>query len=220
MELCSVWREYQWMVQKKGWKSCVVSSKGTRRGCRYRVGGLLDGKCYIWARLISTVITISHWLIKSRPGLSDKTRRTKICNTDPVTLTHFEVESPPITMFTDKMWTIATGATIPNNVETIHSGVFLGYLNPVRQKHTTHNLMEVIWYVFRFGKKTQDWFRSYLQGRTQCVQFKGKYRTQYQLLMVSFKGVSWGPYFLLNSLTSVDVAFECPAPKVVHLNSP
>ena len=28
--------------------------------------------------------------------------------------------------------------------------------------------------IYQCDEKTQDWFRSYLQGRTQCVQFKGK----------------------------------------------
>ncbi len=28
MELCSVWREYKWMVEKKGWKSHVVQALG------------------------------------------------------------------------------------------------------------------------------------------------------------------------------------------------
>ncbi len=28
MELCCVWREYKWMVQKKGWNSRVVQALG------------------------------------------------------------------------------------------------------------------------------------------------------------------------------------------------
>ncbi len=48
-----------------------------------------------------------------------------IYNTD----CHFEVESPPLTMFAVKMGTSATGATIPNNAETSHSEVFLDCLS-------------------------------------------------------------------------------------------
>ncbi len=44
------------MVQKQGWKSCVVQALGPES----IELGLLDRKCYTWARLISTVSAISH----------------------------------------------------------------------------------------------------------------------------------------------------------------
>ena len=52
------------------------------------------------------------------------------CNAD----WHFEVKIPPLTKFADKVGTSATGATVSNNEETIHSWVFLGCLSLVRQK--------------------------------------------------------------------------------------
>ncbi len=55
----------------------------------------------------------------------DKDLQHWSCNTD----CRVEVESPPLTMFAVKMGTYATGATIPNNAETIHSKVFLGCLS-------------------------------------------------------------------------------------------
>ncbi len=37
--------------------------------------------------------------------------------------------------------------------------------------------------MYQCDKKIKDWFLSYLQGRGQCAQFKGKYLTQCQLLL-------------------------------------
>ncbi len=68
MELCSVWREFKWMVQKKGLE--VMCSTGTR-AWEYRVGGYCIGSA-IYGLDSFPLLAPSHIdYSKVDPGLSD-----------------------------------------------------------------------------------------------------------------------------------------------------